>query len=195
VATGPGGPRLDAETGAALVALARARAVAAITGMPASLSEPANLPPALGDPGAAFVTLRVDGVLRGCLGRLEPGRESLAAVVAALAAAAATRDHRFAPIGPGEVARLEVEVSVLGPIEDVEDPGLILVGRDGLLVEAEGHSGLLLPQVPVEHGWDRETFLAQACRKAGLPPQAWRHGATLRRFDAQVFGGGAKRAS
>jgi hypothetical protein len=112
-----------------------------------------------------------------------------------MAAAAATRDHRFAPIAAGEVARLEVEVSVLGPIEDVEDPGLILVGRDGLLVEDEGHCGLLLPQVPVEHGWDRETFLDQACRKAGLPSHAWRHGATVRRFGARVFGGGAERAS
>jgi AmmeMemoRadiSam system protein A len=180
---------LDESACEALVALARAHALAAIRGEAPPAPAPGALPPLLREPGAAFVTLHVAGALRGCIGRIEAGGAALAEVVAQMAEAAATSDRRFAPILPSETSSLEVEVSVLGPLIPVSHPGEILVGRDGLVIESGTHRGLLLPQVAVEQGWDRETFLAQACRKAQLPPDAWRRGADVFRFEAHVCGG------
>jgi hypothetical protein len=90
-------------------------------------------------------------------------------------------------VAPAEVAGLHVEVSVLSAIEHA-DAADIEVGRHGLIVEQGRRKGLLLPQVATERRWDRETFLAQTCRKAGLPPNAWKSEATIYRFEAQVFG-------
>jgi len=108
-------------------------------------------------------------------------------VVQECAVAAATEDPRFPPVSPGELPSLRVEVSVLTPLAPIL-PEEVEIGRHGLMVSQGGRRGLLLPQVPVEWGWDRETFLDQACVKAGLPPSAWRHGATLQAFTAEVFG-------
>lgn len=102
--------------------------------------------------------------------------------------AAALEDPRFQPVESGEVAQIDIEISVLGPVEEVEDPTAIEVGRDGLVVEQGSRRGLLLPQVATEWGWDRETFLAQTCLKAGLPADAWKRGAQVFRFQAEVFG-------
>ncbi|HEX9192048.1 MAG TPA: AmmeMemoRadiSam system protein A [Candidatus Deferrimicrobiaceae bacterium] len=140
----------------------------------------------LAAPGAAFVTLTKRGRLRGCIGYTEPVAP-LCRVVQECAVAAATEDPRFPPVSPEELAELHVEISVLTPLFPIR-PEEVEVGRHGLLVSQGRMRGLLLPQVPVEQGWDRETFLDQTCGKAGLPPSAWRHGATLQGFTAEVFG-------
>lgn len=134
-----------------------------------------------------FVTVHCRTDLRGCLGTLD-AHEPVAEAVARLAADVAYRDHRFEPIGEHEIADVVVDLSVLTPPELVTQPSDIVVGRDGLIVERGSRKGLLLPQVAPEHGWDRETFLMQTCVKAGLAPDAWRSGATIFRFEADVFG-------
>jgi len=140
----------------------------------------------LASPGAAFVTLTKNGRLRGCIGYTE-AVAPLFKVVQECAVAAATEDPRFPPVSPEELPSLRVEISVLTPMFPIR-PEDVEVGKHGLMVAQGRMRGLLLPQVPVEWGWDRETFLDQACVKAGLPPSAWRRGATLRAFTAEVFG-------
>jgi AmmeMemoRadiSam system protein A len=140
----------------------------------------------LDEPRGAFVTIHRHGELRGCLGRIEVDRP-LSDTVADLAAVVADSDPRFEPVSPAELPRIELEVSVLTPERDVTDVGEIEVGRHGLIIERGSRRGLLLPQVAVEHAWDRDTFLAHTCLKAGLPPDAWRHGARILLFEAQVF--------
>jgi hypothetical protein len=90
-------------------------------------------------------------------------------------------------VSASELARCVIEISVLGPITPVPDPGDVAVGRDGLLAEQGWRRGLLLPQVAVEYKWDREQFLARTCEKAGLPADAWKRGAAISRFEAEVF--------
>jgi len=107
--------------------------------------------------------------------------------VAETARAAAFEDTRFHPVTPEEAPELEVHLSVLSPLRPIA-PAQVEVGRHGLLVSMGARRGLLLPQVPVEYGWDRNTFLEQTCRKAGLPLDSWQHGATLEAFTAEVFG-------
>lgn len=133
-----------------------------------------------------FVTLRRAEELRGCIGDLSGG--SLAETVMHCAVAAASTDPRFDGITLAELPAIAIEISVLGPIEPIDDPLSIEIGRHGLIVERGRRRGLLLPQVAVEWGWDRETFLAHTCEKAGLPADAWRHGALVFRFEAEVFG-------
>ena len=134
-----------------------------------------------------FVSLHRLGDLRGCIGHIGDD-EPLARVVPRCAVAAAREDPRFAPLSVDELDGLDVEVSVLGPIEPVDDVATIEVGRHGLIVEQGWHKGLLLPQVATDHGWTRETFLEHTCLKAGLPRDAWKRGARLFRFEAEVFG-------
>src|SRR4051812_414428 len=145
----------------------------------------ADLPEATG----AFVTLKKHGELRGCIGTLEC-RRSLSEEVARVAVSAAREDPRFEPLRASELDDLDVEVSVLGPLEPIDpfDPAAIDIGRHGLVVEQGHRRGLLLPQVATEWNWGREEFLAQTCVKAGLSPDAWRHGAKTYRFAADVFG-------
>jgi AmmeMemoRadiSam system protein A len=104
-----------------------------------------------------------------------------------MAVAAATQDTRFEPLSPNELIKLKIEISVLGLPEPVSDPGKVQVGCHGIIVSKGFYKGLLLPQVPVEYGWDRETFLSHGCLKAGLPPEEWKKGAKLEVFTAQVF--------
>jgi AmmeMemoRadiSam system protein A len=134
----------------------------------------------------AFVSIHDDDDLRGCLGRLETDR-AVADVVAHLATVVADSDPRFAPVTPEELPTLVIEISVLTPEYEVADVTEIEVGRHGLIVERGSRRGLLLPQVATEYGWDRETFLDHTCVKAGLPADAWRRGARVFRFEAQVF--------
>ena len=136
-----------------------------------------------------FVTIDCHGELRGCLGTLEEGIH-LAEAVTRLAAEVCHADYRFSPVTRGELQYVTIDLSVLTPRELLEDHTTIVIGRDGLIVEHGGRHGLLLPQVASEHGWDREMFLAQACAKAGLSHDAWRRGATVFRFRADVFGEG-----
>lgn len=175
-------PLLTDEERAALLAVARQAVMRRVTG----IDEIAG-GAAVERPGCAFVTVRCDGQLRGCLGTTDATRP-LGEVVARCAAAAACEDPRFAPLALDELPRVDIEISVLGPVERVTDPSTIEIGRHGLLVGEGGRQGLLLPQVAPEHGWDRETFLRHACLKAGLEPDGWRSAAVYR-FEADVFGG------
>lgn len=137
-------------------------------------------------PRGAFVTLTKAGNLRGCIGYIEPVLP-LGRAVIRTAIFAATEDPRFRPVTPAELEGLRVEISVLTPAREIADPRLVKVGTHGLIVERGGSRGVLLPQVPVENGWDRETFLEQGCVKAGLPPDAWKRGAKISVFQAIVF--------
>ncbi len=142
----------------------------------------------MGADRACFVSLHsADGGLRGCIGTLEP-RGALGESVVQMAVSAGQKDPRFTPVGADELPGLSVEISVLSPHEPVSGPGDVEVGRHGLLVRGRGRSGVLLPQVASEYGWDPETFLAQTCRKAGLPATAWRDpDVRVWRFSAEVF--------
>ncbi|GAB4267782.1 MAG: AmmeMemoRadiSam system protein A [Deferrisomatales bacterium] len=145
--------------------------------------------PALLRPCGAFVTLRAKGALRGCIGSLQ-ARGPLYRTVAEMAHAASFEDPRFPPLAPEELDRVEIEISVLSPLERVTDPAEIQVGTHGIYLVKGPCRGVLLPQVAVEYGWDRIEFLERTCEKAGLPPQAWRSGAEIYRFAAEVFGEG-----
>lgn len=177
-------PQLSADDRATLLTLARNAVAAAAAGR--RLPEPAA-EGVLGLRAGAFVSLHRGADLRGCIGHIGDDLP-LARVICNCAAAAAVEDPRFAPVTPDEVPELHVEISVLAGIEPVTDVERIEVGRHGLIVEQQWHKGLLLPQVATEHHWDRQTFLAQTCRKAGLPADAWQRGASLSRFEAEVFG-------
>jgi len=171
----------------ALVTLARAAVDAQVTGATLPVPPPVALPDASG----VFVTVKAHDELRGCLGTLACGPGRLADEVVRCAADAASRDPRFEPVSPAELADLDIEVSVLGPLEsiDPQTPGAVVVGLHGLVVEQGHRRGLLLPQVATEWGWTTEQFLRQTCVKAGLPPDAWERGARVSRFSADVFGG------
>ncbi len=137
-------------------------------------------------PFGAFVTLTIQGELRGCIGYIR-AREALYRTVMDNALNAAFHDPRFVPLTKEEFRKVHIEISVLSPLEETQ-PDDVIVGRDGLILTKEGHSGVLLPQVPVEQGWTRTEFLDYLCRKAGLAKGSWREGALLQRFGAQVFG-------
>jgi AmmeMemoRadiSam system protein A len=138
----------------------------------------------------AFVTLHIEGELRGCLGRIERDAP-LSETILDLAAIVSDSDPRFAPVRLEELAAIEIEISVLTPEREVTSVTEIEVGRHGLIIERGARRGLLLPQVPVEYGWDRDTFLEHTCLKAGLSRNDWRHGARICVFEAVVFGEGA----
>jgi AmmeMemoRadiSam system protein A len=104
------------------------------------------------------------------------------------AVSAATDDPRFPPLTPEELEEISIEISVLSPLKRISNIDEIEVEKHGLVIVAEGRSGLLLPQVATEAGWDRQQFLEAVCRKAGLPEDAWMQGATLYTFTAIVFG-------
>jgi AmmeMemoRadiSam system protein A len=140
----------------------------------------------LSEPRGVFTTLYLHGNLRGCVGYAMPV-SPLYLAVAETARAAAFEDTRFQPVDYPQARQLKVSLSVLSPLSAIQ-PDDVEVGRHGLVVSLGGRRGLLLPQVPSEHGWDRETFLEQTCRKAGLPADAWRKGASLEAFTAEVFG-------
>jgi AmmeMemoRadiSam system protein A len=142
---------------------------------------------ALDAPCNAFVTIHNRGELRGCLGRLDT-RASLGETIAQLAASVSDSDPRFDPVSLLELPDIDIEISVLTPEWEIQSVDEIEVGRHGLIVELGARRGLLLPQVATEQGWDRETFASHACLKAALPHDAWRHGARLLVFEAQVFG-------
>jgi AmmeMemoRadiSam system protein A len=133
------------------------------------------------------------GELRGCVGYVLPTCAAYRAV-AETARAAAFEDNRFPPVTLEESRLLEIELSILSPPRPSR-PDEVEVGRHGLLISWQGRRGLLLPQVPLERGWDRITFLEQTCRKAGLPVDAWQKGAAIEAFSAEVFGEGPVQAA
>ncbi len=140
----------------------------------------------LAQPRGVFTTLHLRGQLRGCVGYVLPV-SPLYTAVAETARAAAFEDTRFYPVTLDEARALAIELSVLSPPQPI-DPELVEIGRHGLLIGLAGRRGLLLPQVPIEHHWNRVTFLEQTCHKAGLPVDAWQKGATVEAFTAEVFG-------
>jgi AmmeMemoRadiSam system protein A len=140
----------------------------------------------LKEPRGAFVTLHENHQLRGCIG-LIAAVAPLDETLQAMARAAAVEDPRFEPVREEELESLQLEISVLSPMFEIA-PEDVEVGRHGLMVSYGGRRGLLLPQVASENGWDRETFLAQTCRKAGLPMNQWEKDAKIEAFTAEVFG-------
>jgi len=137
--------------------------------------------------GATFVTINRNGRLRGCIGNITPYMPLYKSVIRN-AIHACSHDPRFPPLSREELEGIEVEVSILSPLKPLKDKGDIKIGRDGLYIVKGGKSGLLLPQVPVEFGWDRDTFLRQVSLKAGLPEDAWRE-AKLYTFTADIING------
>jgi AmmeMemoRadiSam system protein A len=154
-----------------LLSLARESIRSKLAGLPYPQNPPED--PGLNTESGAFVTLKKDGLLRGCIGRMESDRP-LWETVALMARAAAFEDPRFPPVGDEELPGLSLEISVLTPFEPLEDPSLLEVGRHGLLIEKGFSRGVLLPQVAVDHGWEAEEFLANVCLKASLPTDAWK---------------------
>jgi AmmeMemoRadiSam system protein A len=140
----------------------------------------------LSEPRGAFTTVYSKGELRGCVG-YPTAALPLYRTVVETAKAAAFDDPRFVPVSLNEAPELKLSISVLSPVSPIR-PEDVVVGYHGLIISQHGYRGLLLPQVPVEHAWDRVTFLEQTCRKAGLPANAWKSGATIEAFTAEVFG-------
>jgi AmmeMemoRadiSam system protein A len=134
----------------------------------------------------AFVTLTSAGQLRGCIGYPLPVKP-LAEAVLDMAVAAATQDPRFDPLEAEDLAKVHIEISVLSLPRKVKGPEDVEVGKHGIIISKGGYKGLLLPQVPTEYGWDRETYLRNGCLKAGLDPNEWKKGVTIEVFTAQVF--------
>ncbi len=150
-----------------------------------------NNDPVLDKPSGAFVTLKEFGQLRGCIGHVE-AKAPLYETVAQCAIASAVHDPRFRPVGPSEIQDLHIEISVMTEPQPIGSVDEIEVGRDGLIIEKGRNRGLLLPQVPVEWGWDRDEYLEHLCAKAGLGPDEWKSGATIYAFQALVFEEGEK---
>jgi len=135
----------------------------------------------------AFVTIHKKDRLRGCIGYIRAFLP-LSKTISECAVSAAVKDPRFPPLQESELDEIDIEISVLTPLRKIEDINEIEVGKHGIYIVRGFHSGLLLPQVATENGWDRMTFLAQTCRKAGLSPDAWKEGTDIYIFSAQVFG-------
>jgi hypothetical protein len=142
--------------------------------------------PKYSQPAGAFVSLKEGNVLRGCIGFAEPVYPLWQTVVQS-AVLAASEDPRFLPLKQAELPKLEIEISVLGPLQPVVTLSEIKIGQHGLLIKEGQRSGLLLPQVATEFGWDRQAFLRELCRKAGLPEEAYRNLRSLYKFEAIVF--------
>lgn len=154
-------------------------------------SKPAPLPDSaaksLNELCGAFVTLHLHGELRGCIGYIEP-RFPLRETVQEVAQKAALEDPRFPPLTMKELVSVEIEISVLSPLKKVPNVEEIVVGTHGLVIDAGYTRGLLLPQVATEWGWDRDQFVSQTCRKAGLQKDAWKQkGVTIYSFTSTVF--------
>jgi MEMO1 family protein len=143
--------------------------------------------PILREHRGAFVTIQKKGQLRGCIGYIE-GRGPLHKTIEEMAEAAAFRDPRFTPVRDNELPDLEIEISVLTPLKKITDVKEIEVGKHGIYLKKGWNSGLLLPQVATEYGWDRLTFLEHTCQKAGLPSSAWKdRNAEIYIFSADIF--------
>jgi uncharacterized protein len=176
-------PEFSPEERSILLKLAHASIASAIEKREIPLDPPS---PHLAEPRGAFTTIYFRGQLHGCVGFVFPVA-SLYRTIAETARAAAFEDMRFPPVTREQAPELQVSLSILSPLQPVA-PEQVEIGRHGLVISQHGRRGLLLPQVPVEHAWDRITFLEQTCRKAGLPPDAWEKGATIEAFTAEVFG-------
>lgn len=148
---------------------------------------PKKVSPLLHKKLGVFVTLTIGGELRGCIGYVKGVRPLLEAIVE-MAEAAAFRDPRFKPVNEEEMEFIDIEISILSPLQTVKSVDEIEIGKHGLIISRGYQSGLLLPQVATEYGWDRDTFLEHTCRKAGLPANAWQDKSTeIQKFSAEIF--------
>lgn len=171
--------------GRVLVATALEAIASALESRPPRYPEPS--PTLSSARGGLFVSLHRGGSLRGCIGHMS-SPSLLVETAKAMASAAAFEDPRFEALERAELIDLEVEITVLGELFAISGPGDFEIGRHGLFIAARGRSGVLLPQVAVEYGWEPETFLAQVCHKAGLEPSTWRSPAVeLYAFEGTVF--------
>lgn len=143
--------------------------------------------PRLREPRGAFVCIHKGADLRGCIGMMEP-HGSLSETIKRMAIESAFGDPRFCALSPDELDKIKIEISVLTPLQQISDPFLIEIGKHGIFIRKGFHSGVLLPQVAVEHKWNRTQFLEWTCRKAGLPTDAWKDQDTeIHIFSADVF--------
>ncbi|MCP4229085.1 MAG: AmmeMemoRadiSam system protein A [bacterium] len=173
---------------AVLLDIARKSVIAAVERGEAYEPEEPDIAELLENSGV-FVTLKYKGGLRGCIGYVEPIKP-LYIGVRDNAINAAVKDYRFLPVKESELEDIDIEISVMTSLTEVEDIEDIEVGRDGLYIEGMGRGGLLLPQVAPEQGWDREQFLDGVCNKAGLPAGAYnKPDVKLYSFSAHIFGG------
>ncbi len=191
----PTAPEFTPEQRSLLLGIARTAIASGLTGAPLpdgpptlSSTSPQWIGAGLLESRGVFTTLYLGHQLRGCVGYALPIRPLFRAV-GETARAAAFEDSRFWPVTPEEARNLTISLSVLSPLFPIA-PQDVEVGRHGLVISDGIRRGLLLPQVPVENGWDRETFLQQTCHKAGLPVDAWRNlaGIEIQAFTAEVFG-------
>lgn len=142
---------------------------------------------ALNSESGCFVTITQEGQLRGCIGNFQ-SQQPLFREVATMAVAAASQDPRFQPMGQEELDNFSLEITVLSPLEKIDDTNLIEVGTHGIYIIKGHNRGVLLPQVATEYGWNRETFLRQTCVKAGLPEDSWHHpDANIYIFGGQII--------
>ncbi|MCX6133533.1 MAG: AmmeMemoRadiSam system protein A [Ignavibacteriales bacterium] len=168
-----------------LLRIARTSIASALSGRPHARSEGRRT--ALKEHCGAFVTLHLHSELRGCIGYIE-ARFPLHETIEEAAVKAALEDPRFLPLTAEELKNVEIEISVLSPLQKTTNIEEIVVGRHGLVIDAGHARGLLLPQVATEYGWGREQFLSQTCRKAGLPVDAWKKkGVSILTFTSDVF--------
>ena len=177
--------RLDDRERRELLVVARASLEAMLEGRPADVPTPDPDSP-LCQHNGVFVTLKRHGQLRGCIGRLVAAGP-IPLSVAELARSAAREDPRFEALRAEELETLHIEVTVMSQLEPISGPAEVEVGRHGLVIEQGFQRGLLLPQVATEQGWDAHSFLDHTCLKAGLPADAWKHGAKISRFEALFF--------
>jgi len=182
---GPERMQLSEADQALLFRAARESIQARLKGQPPPAIQPSS--PLLSEPRGVFVTLHLQGRLRGCIGYLEAVMPLLQAVQE-MAVAAAFNDPRFSPLREAELADLKLEISILSPMRLIKKVDEIEVGKHGLYLVRGQYRGLLLPQVATEYRWDRTTFLQQTCAKAGLPGDAWKDPATrISIFTAEIL--------
>lgn len=174
---------LGANDRATLLRIARDAVAARLLGRPAPTLDDAEDP--MTQHAGAFVTLRKDGELRGCIGQVSAAGP-LWKTVADVAVKSALQDDRFSPVTADELDAIHIDISVLSPLQRCA-PGDVVAGLHGVQIESGGRRGLLLPQVAVEWEWDRDALLDAVCQKAGLPAGAWKQ-AALWSFTAEVFG-------
>ncbi len=180
--------RIGEEERAALLADARESIAARLEGRNPRWRADGGKFPVLRELCGAFVTLHTGGKLRGCIGRMTASLP-LEETVRVMAGEAAFGDPRFPPLGRDELGRCHIEISALSPLRLCDDPRLVKVGVHGLYLTRGGRSGVLLPQVPVEQGWDLDEYLDYICVKAGLPRGSYEaEDASLYTFTAVVFG-------
>ncbi len=147
-----------------------------ITGYPGSLNYKQG----------AFVTIRIMGELRGCIGTMETD-QIIPEVIRHLSIQAAFRDWRFPPLSKSELPQLEIEISLLTPARKIDSHKNIILGRDGIIIKKWGHSAVFLPHVATDQGWSLKQTLAHLCIKAGLSSDDWKKEAQFFTFQAQVF--------